>query len=131
MLKEIKGFKGYFINEKGEVYCNLGRGCRSKDRSKTTELYKINPRAARNGYMRVYMRNTDTWKRQDRYIHRLVAEHFIENPEHKKCVNHIDCDRSNNNVKNLEWVTSKENSEYAFKMNRMKRDKLGRFVGCV
>lgn len=48
------------------------------------------------------------------YLHRLVAEAFISNPEGKACVNHIDFDRSNNAVANLEWVTYAENSAHAF-----------------
>ena len=44
------------------------------------------------------MRNSVTNKRMDRYVHRLVAEHFIPNPENKRVVNHIDTDRSNNHL---------------------------------
>lgn len=46
-------------------------------------------------------------------VHRLVAKHFIRNLSKKSCVNHIDFDKKNNHVNNLEWVTYKENSAHA------------------
>lgn len=50
--------------------------------------------------------------------HRLVASHFLENTEQKPCVNHKDCDKTNNNVENLEWVTYSENNVHNIKMGR-------------
>jgi hypothetical protein len=61
------------------------------------------------GYMSVgLMRNDETRKTPS--VHRLVAITFIENPENKPQVNHLDKNRSNNNVNNLEWCTSRENN---------------------
>ena len=52
-------------------------------------------------------------RRKNFYIHRLVAETFIENPNNYKVVNHIDYDPSNNNVSNLEWCTQKMNVNWS------------------
>lgn len=127
MIKPIEDFEGYFISDDGKVYSNLGRGNRRI--GKTVEMYEISPRLARNGYLRIYCRQTSTGKRKDLYIHRLVAKHFIPNLDNKEQVNHKNCIRSDNRVGNLEWCTSKENNEYTLKAEHMKRDKAnGRFV---
>jgi hypothetical protein len=48
-------------------------------------------------------------------VHILIAKCFIKNPFNKRTVNHIDCNKTNNNVTNLEWNTDSENIKYAFK----------------
>lgn len=126
-IKEIKDFTGYYISNEGKVYCNLGRG--NRDKNKTTDLYEIKPRKTSHGYLRVYARNIKTNKRTDLYVHRLVAEYFIPNPENKKYVNHLNCDRADNRVENLEWCTAKENTDYTIQVGHISRDaETGRYV---
>ena len=49
------------------------------------------------------------------FRHRLVAQHFIDNPNNLPEINHIDCDLQNNHVSNLEWVSKKENELHSRK----------------
>lgn len=97
---DLKGFNGmYQINTSGEL-----RSVNYRNTGKTAILKQTISR----GYAVV---NLTVKGRQRVYrVHRLVAETFLDNPENKKQVDHIDGDRCNNCVENLRWVTSKENS---------------------
>ena len=68
------------------------------------------------GYYTVGLQHNDN-SRHIYYIHRLVAEMFLEKRDGDEQVNHIDKDRSNNNVSNLEWCTQIENLEHQFLCN--------------
>lgn len=65
-----------------------------------------------HGYKTVMLYNG---KRKNITIHRLMAFTFIPNPENKATVNHIDGNKLNNSIENLEWATYKENQNHAFK----------------
>lgn len=67
----------------------------------------------KTGYLVVHLRNRDEEKHPS--VHRLVAEHFIDNPENKPTVNHIDGNKQNNSVNNLEWSTHEEQINHALK----------------
>ena len=54
------------------------------------------------------------------FLHRLVAKEFVQNPNNKQWVNHIDGNKLNNLPSNLEWVTSKENSQHAIRTGLIK-----------
>lgn len=59
-------------------------------------------------------------------VHRLVATIFIDNPKNKRCVNHKDGNRINNNVENLEWCTHSENNLHAYRVLKRKNPQTGK-----
>jgi hypothetical protein len=79
----------------------------------------LRKRPDRAGYLRIAISKNGKCVRQAS-IQRLVAETFIENTDGKPEVNHIDGDKSNNRVDNLEWVTPSENRLHAFEIGLMK-----------
>lgn len=115
MWKDIKGYEGYYqINELGDVR-SLDRVvvCGDKGGLMTRKGRIMDKVVNKDGYLNVGLSKFD--KRKIYRIHRLVAETFLPNPENKPQVNHIDNDRKNNNVENLEWVTISENMYHAYR----------------
>lgn len=108
--KDIEGFDGWYqVSNKGNVRswkCRGHRGVRAK------EPKLLNPSTSRCGYYTVGLHDQNE-KMYGRRVSRLVAIEFIYNPENKPEVNHIDGNKKNNNVENLEWATSKENVRHA------------------
>lgn len=80
-----------------------------------------------SGYFAVDLYKNNTRKRF--YVHRLVAEEFIENPLNKPEINHIDEDKLNNRVENLEWCTSSENKLSGTVIERANKTRKDRKVG--
>lgn len=111
--KDIQGYEGlYQVSNLGRVKSLERRVCNHKNGA--TRLIReqiITPTDNGNGYKIVGLRMKR--KRQSKYVHRLVAEHFLEKPSGKDLVNHIDYDKSNNAVTNLEWCTQLENVAYS------------------
>ena len=71
------------------------------------------------GYKQYYVQINK--KRYIQYAHRLVAKYFISNPDEKTEVNHIDGNKANNHVSNLEWSTLQENREHASRNNLIRK----------
>ena len=112
--KDVKGYEGlYQISDKGRVK-SLQRMVKKR---KCEEIIK-KPSKLPKGYLRLGLCKNGTIKYYS--IHRLVAEAFIPNPNNLPCVNHKDCNTSNNNVDNLEWINHKDNNSY--KNHHLKRN---------
>lgn len=104
---DIKGFEGlYKINKQGHILTY----------HKTPKF--LNPMLDKKGYLRVELRKNN--KRKGYFVHRLVAETFIPKVIDKPFVNHIDGNKQNNNVDNLEWCSNLENQQHAWKIGLVK-----------
>lgn len=128
-LYEIPDFEGYYASKDGKIYSTLARGCRNRyDLSKRVEPKELNYRTTKAGYCRVCMRKESTNQRADAYVHRVVAQLFIPNPDNLSDVNHKDSKPSNNNVDNLEWMMHKDNLDYGISFGNRKRNEKGQFA---
>ena len=103
IYKDIQGYEGrYMISNFGNVM-----SMNYKNSKKPRVMVPIKHHL---GYLLIHLGNNKL-----KMIHTLVAKAFIPNPDNKQFVNHIDGNKQNNNVKNLEWVTSKENMNHAIR----------------
>lgn len=102
--KNIVGYDKYQISDSGIV-----------------KSYDKRLKFGNNGRGYLFVNLSLNSKTKQFYIHRLVATHFIPNPQNKKEVNHIDGNKSNNCIENLEWVSRKENIEHAIRTGLRKQ----------
>lgn len=103
MWKDIKGYEGlYQVSDEGNVRRILKSGNTKQVKCKDGLYYTVS--LSKNGRYKSFN------------VHRLVAEAFLDRPEGKTEVNHIDGDKHNNNLSNLEWVTQQENHIHALEV---------------
>ena len=109
--KTIKEFENYQISDNGKVK----RVGKYNNQFTEWECEKIlKPTKNEKGYL--YVNLCKNKKIYHKYIHRLVADAYIDNPENKLCVNHIDGNKENCCVSNLEWNTYAENNIHAYRV---------------
>lgn len=117
--KDVKGYEGlYQVSNLGNVQSVPRQVLQGKyGKTRLVGGYALKPTDNGNGYKIVFL--TRHSKRKNFYVHRLVAEHFCENPDGYTYVNHKDYNTSNNRADNLEWCTQKQNVLYsAHKMKK-------------
>jgi len=104
---KIENYPDYQIDTLGNVFSH-----------KNGKEIKMKPQYVVAGYQ--YVTLCKNGKRKNHFIHRLVAQTFISNPQNKEQVNHIDGDKANNRRDNLEWVTPSENIKHAREIGKIR-----------
>lgn len=123
--KDIAGFEGFYqVSNHGRVR-SLTRTQLSPNGLGGFVMRTINgrlmgPTDSGNGYLIVSLTKVGC-KRKKYYVHRLVADAFIPKRENCDIVNHLDHNRANNRVENLEWCSQTENTRYSSHL--MRREK--------
>lgn len=117
-MKDIKGYEGmYAVTETGEVY-SLSRLISNGKGMVKTKPKALKPNKLTKGYLQVTLYVGK--RRICKLVHRLVAETFLPNPNGYDQINHIDGNKSNNNVSNLEWCNNSMNQLHAYKIGLQK-----------
>ena len=124
--KDVVGFEGrYMISNLGNVKSIVTNHGKPTDKQVTK---RVRSKTCDYHYVQFWRKDKPTHKA----IHRLVAEAFIPNPENKPIVNHLDGNKHNNAVNNLEWATHSENHKHAFATGlRSVEDCRDRMIGQV
>ena len=98
MPRKIEEWPTYVVSRVGEIIHISGNL-----KKQQTDKY---------GYRKVML--YDKGRIKNAFVHRLVAKAYIDNPENKAQINHIDGNKTNNHKNNLEWCTNSENTQHAY-----------------
>lgn len=119
--KDIKGYESlYQVSNTGKVKSlshytrNNANGGKRLTKGRILSTYKMP-----NGYLQVQLSRNEI--REKKYVHRLVAEMFLDNKHNLSDVNHIDGNKDNNSVDNLEWCSHKDNQIHMIKSRLTKK----------
>ncbi len=116
--KDVRGYEGsYQVSNFGRVK-SLGRYKENHSKlqyipERIKTLHERIDKGKQTGYLVTILYKNNNGK--NCYVHRLVAEAFVPNPENKQTVNHINGDKHDNRAENLEWNTYQENNIHAYK----------------
>ena len=117
--KDIKGYEGlYQVSNLGRIK-SLERKSKTKGNVEYIKKEKVLKERFSNGYVSVILYKNGTKK--NFRVHRLVAKAFLVNPKNLPQINHINFNRSDNRIENLEWVTAKENIQHNFKNGNVEK----------
>lgn len=123
--KDIEGFENYQISNLGRIKSKeriVSNSCRTY--VKKEEILKTH--VMKSGYLAIVLRDKEQ-KKHLLKIHRLIAENFIPNPNNYTQVNHIEGNKANSAIENLEWCTPSQNTRHAME-NGLRRRYTGRNV---
>ena len=103
--KQIVGFPNYYVSDMGRI--------------KNADGHILKPYVNHKGYLKVgLMKNGTDFKKR---VHRLVAEAFIPNKDNLPEVNHINLDKRDNRVCNLEWASAEQNRQHYYIIRKYRK----------
>ena len=115
--RNVVGYEGlYEVSSTGRVK-SVQRKANKKYGERTVPECMMKPQKALNGYRKVVL--CSKIGKKSHYIHRLVAEAFLPNPNNYTDVNHKDEDKTNNRLENVEWCSRLYNCNYGTRNERV------------